>query len=61
MADGAIRDRLERSIDKLPDEVRTVFVTCVVDGMTPGGVCRAVCTRVADGRGTSAQRPKLAG
>ena len=35
MADGAIRDILERSIDELPDELRTVFVACVVDGMTP--------------------------
>jgi RNA polymerase sigma-70 factor (ECF subfamily) len=36
MADGAIRDTLERSIDELPDELRTVFVARVVDGMTPG-------------------------
>jgi DNA-directed RNA polymerase specialized sigma24 family protein len=36
MADGAIRDILERLIDELPDELRTVFVACVVDGMTPG-------------------------
>ena len=36
MADGAIRDILERSIDELPDELRTVFVARVVDGMTPG-------------------------
>jgi hypothetical protein len=36
MPDGAIRDILERSIDELPDELRTVFVACVVDGMTPG-------------------------
>jgi DNA-directed RNA polymerase specialized sigma24 family protein len=35
MADGAIRDILERSIDELPDELRTLFVACVVDGMTP--------------------------
>ena len=35
MGDGAIRNILERSIDELPDEVRTVFVACVVDGMTP--------------------------
>ena len=35
MADGATRDILERSIDELPDELRTVFVACVVDGMTP--------------------------
>jgi Sigma-70, region 4 len=35
MPDGAIRDILERSIDELPDELRTVFVACVVDGMTP--------------------------
>jgi RNA polymerase sigma-70 factor (ECF subfamily) len=35
MADGAIRDILERSIDELPDEQRSVFVACVVDGMTP--------------------------
>jgi DNA-directed RNA polymerase specialized sigma24 family protein len=61
MTDGAIRDILERSIDELPDELRTVFVDCVVDGMTPGAVCRVVCTHIGDGRGTSAQRPKLAG
>jgi RNA polymerase sigma-70 factor (ECF subfamily) len=35
MADGAIRDILERSIDELPNEPRTVFVACVVDDMTP--------------------------
>ena len=35
MADGAIRDILERLIDELPDELRTGFVACVVDGMTP--------------------------
>jgi RNA polymerase sigma-70 factor (ECF subfamily) len=35
MADGVIRDILERSIDELPDELRIVFVACVVDGMTP--------------------------
>ena len=35
MADGVIRDILERSIDELPDELRIVFVTRVVDGMTP--------------------------
>jgi Sigma-70, region 4 len=35
MADGVIRDILERSIDELPDELRSVFVACVVDGMTP--------------------------
>ena len=27
---------MERSIDELPDELRIVFVACVVDGMTPG-------------------------
>lgn len=32
---GVIRDILERSIDELPDELRSVFVACVVDGMTP--------------------------
>jgi len=36
MADGAIRDVLERSIDELPDDLRIVLVACVVDGMTPG-------------------------
>jgi RNA polymerase sigma-70 factor (ECF subfamily) len=36
MADGVIRDVVERSIDELPDELRIVFVACVVDGMTPG-------------------------
>jgi RNA polymerase sigma-70 factor (ECF subfamily) len=35
MADGAIRDVLERSIDELPDDLRIVLVACVVDGMTP--------------------------
>lgn len=35
MADGMIRDVLARSIDKLPDELRTVFVACVVGGLTP--------------------------
>jgi hypothetical protein len=35
MADGVIRDILERSIDELPDELRSVFAACVVDGMTP--------------------------
>ena len=35
MADGVIRDILERSIDELPDELRIVFVVCVVDGKTP--------------------------
>jgi DNA-directed RNA polymerase specialized sigma24 family protein len=35
MADGAIRDILEWSIDELPDEARRVFVACVVGGMTP--------------------------
>ncbi|RAZ91805.1 hypothetical protein DPM33_04780 [Mesorhizobium hawassense] len=35
MADGVIRDILERSIDELPDELRSVFVACVVDGMSP--------------------------
>ena len=34
MPDASIRDILERSIDELPDELRIVFVTCVVDGMT---------------------------
>lgn len=34
MADGVIRDMLERSIDELPDELRSVFVARVVDGMT---------------------------
>jgi hypothetical protein len=36
MADGVIRDVVERSIDELPDELRIVLVACVVDGMTPG-------------------------
>ena len=35
MADGAIRDILERSIDELPDELRTVFVACA--GLASGG------------------------
>lgn len=34
MVDGAIRDILESSIDQLPDDLRSVFVTCVVDGRT---------------------------
>ena len=37
MADGVIRNVLKRSIDELPDELRIVFVACVVDGMTPFG------------------------
>jgi len=35
MADGVIRDILEWSIDELPDELRSVFVARVVDGMSP--------------------------
>ena len=35
MAGGAIRDILERSIDELPDELRTVFVACA--GLASGG------------------------
>ena len=35
MTDAVIRDVLERSIDELPDELRIVFVACVVEGMTP--------------------------
>jgi hypothetical protein len=35
MGDAVIRDVLERSIDELPDELRIVFVACVVDGNTP--------------------------
>ena len=35
MANGVIQDILERSIDELPDDLRTVFVACVVDGMMP--------------------------
>jgi hypothetical protein len=35
MADGVIRDVLERSIDELPDELRILFVASIVDGMTP--------------------------
>jgi DNA-directed RNA polymerase specialized sigma24 family protein len=35
MADGMIRGILERPIDELPNELRIVFVACVVDGMTP--------------------------
>jgi RNA polymerase sigma-70 factor (ECF subfamily) len=35
MADDVFRDILKRSIDELPDEQRSVFVACVVDGMTP--------------------------
>ncbi|MDL2403918.1 hypothetical protein [Rhizobium mayense] len=36
MADDVIRDVPKRSIGYLPDELRIVFVACVVDGMTPG-------------------------
>ena len=36
MADGAIRDGLEQSIDELPDDLRIVLAACVVDGMRPG-------------------------
>jgi RNA polymerase sigma-70 factor (ECF subfamily) len=35
MADRAIRDIMEQSIEELPDELRTAFVACVVDGMMP--------------------------
>ena len=35
MTDALIRDVLERSIDELPDELRIVFVACVVDCVTP--------------------------
>jgi RNA polymerase sigma-70 factor (ECF subfamily) len=35
MADDVFRDILERSIDELPDEQRSVFVACAVNGMTP--------------------------
>src|SRR4051794_8882279 len=35
MADAVIRDVLERSIDELPDDLRIVFVACVVGGITP--------------------------
>ena len=35
MADGAIRDILERSIDDFPDGLCIVFVACVIDGLTP--------------------------
>lgn len=35
MADAPIQEALERSIDELPDELRAVFVACVVEDMTP--------------------------
>jgi len=35
MANAPIQDALERSIDELPDELRAVFVACVVEDMTP--------------------------
>jgi RNA polymerase sigma-70 factor (ECF subfamily) len=35
MIEAVIRDVLERSIEELPDELRIVFVACVVEGMTP--------------------------
>ena len=35
MADRTIRDIMEQSIEELPDELRTAFVTCVVGGMMP--------------------------
>jgi hypothetical protein len=35
MADGVIRNVLERLTDELPDEPRIVFVACIADGMTP--------------------------
>lgn len=41
MADGVIRDVLERSIDELPDELRIVFTACVVDGMMPEQVAES--------------------
>ena len=35
MADRTIRDIMEQSIEELPDELRIVFVACVVGGMMP--------------------------
>jgi hypothetical protein len=35
MANAVIRDVLERSIDELPDDLRIVFVACVIGGITP--------------------------
>jgi DNA-directed RNA polymerase specialized sigma24 family protein len=55
-----IRDILERSIDELPDELRSVFVACVVDGMTPEQFAELFAL-TSETVGTSAQRPKCAG
>jgi RNA polymerase sigma-70 factor (ECF subfamily) len=60
MADGVIRNILERSIDELPDELRIVFVACVVDGMTPEQFAELFAPHIGDGRGMPAQRPKFA-
>ncbi len=35
MPNAPIQDALEQSIDELPDELRAVFVACVVGDMTP--------------------------
>ena len=35
MANAVIRHVLERSIDELPDDLRIVFVACVIGGITP--------------------------
>ena len=60
MAGGAIRDILERSIDELPDELRTVFVACVVDGITPEQCAELFALTSETVRGRSAQGPKFA-
>jgi DNA-directed RNA polymerase specialized sigma24 family protein len=35
MADGVIRNVLQRLTDELPDEPRIVFLACIADGMAP--------------------------
>lgn len=44
IADGVIRDILERSMDVL----RIVFVACVVDGHDAGAVCRILCNHIGE-------------
>lgn len=57
MADGVIRGVLERWIDELPDELRIVFVACVVDGMTPGQFAELLA--LTPGRAPSTTRLQL--
>ena len=50
--DGVIPDILERSIDELPDELRSAFVACVIIGTTPEHYARlfALTTETVEAR-----------